>query len=236
MRIQIATDIPDSTYFRTGDAEPVINADGSLTVLNGQGTRRSSWGAPGVTSTVIYETETFAAIHVGFHHKHGGGQFWRYYLSDGQQTARVTWASLDDETRLVIRQTAARKAPSWAKEPGQLRSEYKKPAEARREGGEYYYKAVAMDGDKLLSIFDGRTEYAIGTTLVQPVRKGHGGGFYVYASELAAREADVPSDSMLRRAPRAVIRVRAEGQYTRYDNGKLAFSRVTPLEVVVANL
>ena len=235
MKITISHDVPDSTYFRVADAEPIIDADGSLTILDGQGTRRSSWGAPGVTSTVVYETETFAAIHIGFHHKHGGGQFWRYYVVNGEVKA-VTWASLDDETRATILDAAGRKAPTWAKSPGKLRAEYKRPEERAREGGDSYYKAVAVDGERLLSIFDGRTEYRIGETLVEPVRKGHGGGFYVYPSLEAALDVEVPPDSMLRRAPRAIIRVRAEGQYTRYDNGKLAFSRVTPLEVVTTNV
>lgn len=233
MRIQTSSEVPDSTYFRVASAEPSICPDGSLTIYNGEGTRRSSWGAPGVTSTVVYETETFAVVHVGFHHKHGGGQFWRYYLTNGE-TKAVTWASLDDDTRRAI--LASRKAPSWAKVPGKLRSEYVKPEQVKREGGETYFKAVAMDGERLVSIFDGRTEYVIGQTLVEPVRKGHGGGFYVYASQVQAEEADVPPDSMLRRAPRAIIRVRAEGQYTRYDNGKIAFSRVTPLEVVATDI
>lgn len=232
MRIITSSDVPDSTYFRNEDAAPVVNADGSLTIFNGQGTRRSSWGAPGVTSTVVYETEGFAAIHVGYHHKHRGGQFWRYYAATDESVQAVTWASLDDETRAAILAAAGRKAPSWAKSPGKLRAEYVKPSEGRREGGEHYYKAVAVDGERLLSIFDGRTEYRLGETLVEPVRKGHGGGFYVYPSLADALEVDVPSNSALRRAPRAIIRVRAEGQYTRYDNGKLAFSRVTPLEVV----
>lgn len=233
MNITSSTNVPDGTYFRTAAAEPVVNADGSLTIFNGQGTRRSSWGAPGVTTTVVYETETFAAVHVGFHHKHGGGQFWRYYIADGATVKGMTWASLDDATRQAILDAAKRKAPSWAKTPGKLRSEYVKPQDAHREGGETYFKAVAVaDDGRMLSIFDGRTEYRLGETLVEPVRKGHGGGFYVYPSEALATEAELPADSMLRRAPRAIIRVRAEGQYTRYDNHKLAFSRVTPLEVV----
>jgi hypothetical protein len=105
---------------------------------------------------------------------------------------------------------------------------------AAREGGDHYYKAVAVVNGRFLSIFDGTTEYRIGETAVQRPRQGHRGGIYVYPSLEAAAHARVPADSVLADAPRAILRVRAEGSYCRYDNGKLAFSQVTPLEVVAA--
>jgi hypothetical protein len=105
----------------------------------------------------------------------------------------------------------------------------------RREGGNHYYKyykAVAIaPGPRLLSIYDGETEYCKGITVSDPARQGHAGGIYVYPSADAAADAALPWDSMLRCLPRAILRVRAEGPYCRYDNGKLAFSRVTPLEI-----
>lgn len=104
--------------------------------------------------------------------------------------------------------------------------------ERHREGGESYYKAVADLNGRYFSIFDGETEYRIGETLREPARQSHNGGFYVYPTVADARRAAVPRDSALKDAPRVVVRVRAEGAYCRYANGKLAFSRVTPLEVV----
>jgi hypothetical protein len=102
----------------------------------------------------------------------------------------------------------------------------------RREGGDQYYKAVAIaSGPRLLSIYDGETEYRQGVTVSDPARQGHEGGIYVYGSQDAAADAEVPSYSALYDAPRAILRVRAEGAYCRYDSGKLAFSRVTPLEI-----
>src|SRR5260221_7584299 len=89
---------PDGTYFRVHAAEPEleVNDQGEqvLNLVNGTGTRRSSWGAPGVTSTILLQTDTLIAIHVGFHHKHGGGQFYRYYRfhSGLQQWEQATWA------------------------------------------------------------------------------------------------------------------------------------------------
>jgi len=109
------------------------------------------------------------------------------------------------------------------------RRERKAPA---REGGDGYYKVVARDGDRLVSIYDGETEYVVGRELAEAARQDHGGGFYVYDSPEAARSAPFPARSALADAERVLLRVRAAGSYCRYANGKLAFSRITPLEVV----
>ena len=100
-----------------------------------------------------------------------------------------------------------------------------------REGGEAYYKAVAVMDGRWLSIYDGQTEYEIGVTLSQRTGQGHAGGYYVYASRGEAEAADVPSRSSLKDADRIILRVRAEGSYCRYGH-KLSFSQVTPLEAV----
>ena len=100
-----------------------------------------------------------------------------------------------------------------------------------REGGEAYYKAVAVMDGRWFSIYDGQTEYQIGVTLSQRTGQGHAGGYYVYASRGEAEAADVPSRSSLKDADRIILRVRAEGSYCRYGD-KLSFSKVTPLEAV----
>ncbi|MEO8287111.1 MAG: hypothetical protein ABI670_11830 [Chloroflexota bacterium] len=105
---------------------------------------------------------------------------------------------------------------------------------AKREGGNTYYKAVALVDGRYLSIFDGVTEYKIGETTVDRARQKHQGGIYCYDNLDQALSADVPPSAALRSADRVVLRVRAEGSYCRYPGGKLAFSRVTPLEVVRA--
>jgi hypothetical protein len=102
-----------------------------------------------------------------------------------------------------------------------------------REGGDHYYKAVAVaDDGRWLSIYDGETEYRIGETLSQRPGQRHTGGYYVYASMRDAQDAAVPGNSILEDAQRVILRVRAEGSYCRYDNHKLSFSRVTPLEAI----
>jgi len=101
-----------------------------------------------------------------------------------------------------------------------------------REGG-IYYKAVAVVDGKFLSIYDGETEYKLGEMLRQPARQSHGGGYYVYRTIDEAREAAVPGNSKLKDAPRAIIKLECGGNYCKYDNGKISFSTVTPVEVVV---
>jgi hypothetical protein len=72
----------------------------------------------------------------------------------------------------------------------------------------------------------------VGVTLNGCARQDHGGGYYVYPSIEAARNCSVPNTSKASHLPRIILRVRAEGTYCRYDNGKLSFSRITPTEEV----
>lgn len=100
------SDIPDSTYFTMSDVTPEC-AGSTLTVWNGKGTRRS-WGAPGVESTVVVNYGTFAAVHVGFHHKHRGGQGWFYFVANEYKT----WAQLTEaQQKRVLKAFGEHKAP-----------------------------------------------------------------------------------------------------------------------------
>lgn len=117
------------------------------------------------------------------------------------------------------------------------RADWAKTKRQRREGGDNFFKAVAVVQDDdgtvhLRSIYDETVEYRLGVTMRQAVRTGHGGGYYVRRTLEAAARVAVPEESDLADAPRAVLRCRCAGNYTRYANGKIAFSRVTPLEIV----
>jgi hypothetical protein len=94
------------------------------------------------------------------------------------------------------------------------------------------FKAVAVVDGRYLSIYDGETEYRLGQAMTEAVRIEHGGGFYVYETEAEARKAAVPRNSKLKDAPRAILKLKCSGTYTRYDSGKIAFSTVTPIEVL----
>jgi hypothetical protein len=115
----------------------------------------------------------------------------------------------------------------------ELRELARQENEPQREGGDDYYKVVAKTEDgRLVSIFDGETEYKIDVEMVERARQDHNGGFYCYAEKEQAKRAGFPSESKAKRLPRVLLRVRAEGQYCRYESDKLSFSRITPLEIV----
>lgn len=145
---------PDRTYFRQGDVEPDLTESGVLKIYSGNGTHRSSWGQPGTTSTVILNEDDLTSIHIGFHHKHGGGQFWRHY----KEGVQVEWKKLNEADRLRILDAFPDRAASWAKQPGKLKRDYIKPhlftrIERDEQGAIIGYKwlAHAEGGGPLIS-------------------------------------------------------------------------------------
>jgi hypothetical protein len=107
-----------------------------------------------------------------------------------------------------------------------------------REGGGHYYKKVALvqvDGFgrefRYRSLFDGTTEYRLGEPLSQRVRGDHGGGYYVYRT--LAEAWACPASAMNFKGSSsnyAILRMHCSGPYCRYENGKIAFARVVPVE------
>lgn len=234
MKINTSNNVPDGTYFGTFSAEPDINEDGSLTIYNGQGTRRSSWGAPGVTSTVVLDECDLVAIHVGFHHKHGGGQFWRYYTTDGETTRQIYWRQIPDEARQRIIDAAKTKAPSWAKAPGKLRTQYAKPTLRTMTT----YKLVRLEADGTLrSLYDGETEYRLGKRLAQKAEADHGGGWYSHLSQTAVmrlweKGSLVPDRCVVEGAAYALIECEVAGTLVQYANNKISSTYLTPVKVI----
>jgi hypothetical protein len=169
----------------------------------------------------------------------GGGRWWPAAEEERACCARVRTPSRTWPYSLLVHcRTIGHVAALYGVDVAELRRAVRAarpPAPPKREGGDNYYKAVAVIDGRYLSIFDGATEYALGVTVAERPRQRHRGGIYVYRSAREARDADVPRTAALYGAPRAVLRVRAEGAYCRYDNGKIAFARVTPLEVVIAS-
>lgn len=251
MMIHESSNVPDGTYFRTGDAEPTINEDGSITILNGRGSRRG-WGQPQVNSTVIHDEDDLVAIHVGYSHKHGGGQFWRYYTTNGATTSQLTWAQLPDEARAQVLAASTTKAPGWAKEPGKLRSQYAKPNTHKATA----YKIVrqldelnavagaATEYHRMVGLYDG-TAYTIGKRLAERNNGRvtdygdaiHDGGFYSHPSPeqvkaLLAQGNLVPSNCLQHGWTLALVECEISGKIVRYPNGKLCSSYLTPVRVV----
>lgn len=100
---------------------------------------------------------------------------------------------------------------------------------------EHYYKAVVnLDDGRYCSTFDGKdTIYEIGVTLRQVARPRHEGGYYVLPTPQDV-EAFLNENEALSQPGNSytVLRCRCAGRKVSYGNGKLAFSEITPLEVV----
>lgn len=231
MLIETSSRVVDDTYSRTDEHEPTILANG-IRIYSGRGTSRS-WGTPGTTSTVVLNDDDFCAVHIGFHHKHGGGQFWRYYTTDGESVQQVEWRQIPDEQRQRILDGAARLAPSWAKTPGKLRSAYKLPNLRTRRA----YKLVELRGDQLLSLYDGETVYTIGKRMAEQARPHHGGGFYAHPTAeqvLALWHSGnlVPAECYDEPKTLALIEVEISGTLIEYANGKLAATYLKPVAIL----
>jgi hypothetical protein len=172
--------------------------------------------------------------------KHPEGTFdkaGRWYPTEAEHQDCCNGVRNPSRSHPYSRMTHCRSIPHVAAvfgvDPKELRKCARQHRPPNREGGELYYKMVArLEDGRLVSIYNGRTEYVLGQTLIEQARKEHGGGYYVYNSPQAARWAVLPTNSRVRNAPQVLLRLRAEGNYVRYDNGKLAFSRVTPLEII----
>lgn len=244
MKINTSTNVPDSTYFTSNDVQPDINDDGSITIYDGRGARRG-WGSPQVTSTVVLDECDFVAIHVGFSHKHRGGQAWYYYTTDGTATSRIKWQQLPDELRQRVLDNE-NKAPNWAKSPGVLRSEHAKPADSKRTA----YKLVEISSDKLISLYDGRTEYHLGKRLGEAVgalpqlemahygkAESHNGGYYSHPTAdqvMRLWESGNLVPDRCKATPKCLALVECEvsGRIVHYGNGKMASTYIKPTRIV----
>lgn len=97
------------------------------------------------------------------------------------------------------------------------------------------YKALAVDGETLRSIFSGE-EYALASLKKERAQHGHHGGYYCYPSLEQALAAEVPESSKCLNLPRVVVRCETSGRAVRYDNGKIARTYLRPVEIVASIL
>lgn len=96
----------------------------------------------------------------------------------------------------------------------------------------YYYKLVAVVDYKYFSTCDGKTKYDIGITLKEEAEPDHGGGYYVYKTIKEAKNAVFPSDSILIKETKVILKVKCGGNYCKYENGKIAFSEIKAVQLV----
>lgn len=232
----------DSTYFTMSDVAPYYDENRDrLVIQNGKGTRRS-WGAPSVTSTVVFRGRSLVAIHVGFSHKHRGGQGWHYWLHEGESWVKVAWGKLSDADRRKVLDRTDR-APSWAKAPGKLRKERRTPT----MNTVIAYKMVAVRDGQYVSLYDGNTTYEIGQRLTQAAKSNHGGGYYAFPRidglmSLYRKGQLVPSECMAGVSTLAILEVELGGRIIEYPQDhwyyankgpkKLAATYITPIQVV----
>jgi hypothetical protein len=84
---------------------------------------------------------------------------------------------------------------------------------------------------KYYSIYDGKTEYILGQTMHQEAQENHKGGFYVYQNVDEVIFADIPfKKGGMFIAPRTILKCLCWGKQLEYDNGKLAFSYICPVQ------
>lgn len=227
MKTKTTNNVADGTYFRTGDAEPTIEPDGSITLLDGRGSRRS-WGAPQTNTTILIDADDFLAVLVGFSHKHGGSQFYRYFVQTPTGPARRTWAQLTDDERQMVLDAYDAKAPAWANRPGKLSTERRKPSVERWTA----YKLVRNVDGQLLSYYDS-SAWELGKTRTEAARENHGGGYYVHASvetmkALHANENLVPAGEGVP----TLIECECWGNRIQYSSGKIAVTYCKPVRSI----
>lgn len=242
MKQQESSEVPDSTYFRTGDAEPTIEDDGSITLYDGEGSRRS-WGKPQVNTTVIVDECDFLSVLVGFSHKHGGGQFYRHYITTQDGPQRRTWGRLTYDEKVLVRQGYDDKAPYWAKSPGKLPEEHIKPKMSKFTA----YKIMRQTEDSLLSLYDDtaweidkRNSQAVGERAGDPGWDDyivHDGGYYVHkdADSIMAlfQNRDLaPARCYDEQTMYVLVECECYGRTARFSSGKIAVTYVTPLVIV----
>lgn len=229
MKISQSDYVPDTTYFTMSDVAPNYDAElDVLTIYNGEGTRRS-WGKPRVESTVVFRGRDLIAVHVGFSHKHRGSQGWHYFQREGDNWQKITWAKLGDNDRKKILDRENR-APAWAKTPGKLRKERRKPSTITA------YKLVKFENERMISLFDPATEYELGVRMTEAVKPDHNGGYYAYPDKInLIREWDsrtlVPRKCSQNVAHLALIEVKLSGRMVEYGH-KIAATHLTPVRIV----
>lgn len=97
------------------------------------------------------------------------------------------------------------------------------------------YKALAIDGETLRSIFSGE-EYTLTGLKRERVEYDHGGGYYCYPTIEQALQAEVPDSSKCLNLPRVIAKCEVSGRAVTYGNGKIARTYLRPVEIVAAVL
>jgi len=234
--------VPDSTYFTVKNVEPDVQ-DGAVVFYEGEGTRRS-WGRPQANVTVLIDDCDLLAALVGFSHKHGGGQFYRYYVpGTGGAPTRKTWRSLTEDERVMVRAAYDERAPHWASSPGKLEPERKRPSNSKFTA----FKVLRQTSDTtFLSLWNDtgwelgkRNAEAVGDDALREYDQRHAGGFYVHADqdrivqlfeggELAGKRTTGHGPGTVY----VLVECECYGRRAEFSSGKVAVTYCTPVKVI----
>ena len=97
------------------------------------------------------------------------------------------------------------------------------------------YKTVAKTPEKLISVYDGKTEYKIGETINDTVSTRtqnicSGGGIFVHTTAKKAEAQGFPDNSAAADLPRVILKGYAWGK--KNEDGKIAVEHFQPVEIV----
>lgn len=184
--------------------------------------------------------------------KHPDGQFdggGRWYPSAPERQdccSRIRQPSRSYPYSLMVHcRTARHVAQLYGVPEAELRSKLVRKQAPEREGGKMFKVVGISPAGKLVSVYDGETEYVLGRELRNRARQGHVSGLYCYKDPADAENGQFPHQSRAGAHLRVLLRVEASGSYCRYPcqclgcqyghashADKLAFSRMTPREVL----
>jgi len=102
------------------------------------------------------------------------------------------------------------------------------------QGSGIYFKTVAVSCGRYFSVYDGRTEYKIGTSNYKRFTSSTKTmcGIFVHRTVHQAIEASFPKESIFRYKRRVVLKVKASGAVRLHGPHKLAFEIIKPVAVV----
>lgn len=146
----------------------------------------------------------------------------------------VRMALLDDVARSSVAETRVlvNKLHNAERRQRSQRKASEAAAAAQHEERCFAFKAVAEVDGRLLSIYDGVTEFVLGRTSMRHPRAGRAGAFFVHRTAQGAMAHPFPSSCRLAHAPRVVLRVRCDACAAVPTHGKLMLSELTPTHVV----
>lgn len=162
-------------YILRHDVDPDLEGE-TLTHYYGRDKKHGYF----IESIVILTTDDLSCILTSYYTRHSRGQFYSYYQKNDEVWSEVSWAKLADPDRHRLLLAYEDRAPEWAKVPGKLRDQYKKPVMQTYTT----YKIVEVRDGQYYSLFDGKTEYILGKRLAEKAITDHQGGYYSYPDPL----------------------------------------------------